>query len=247
MPRRVEDIIRSDRRSVKDSTPEKEKKAEKAPERPRRKEAASDSEAETVPIRKNPTIRVTPPPPRERAKRARSSKASRARKIGVGVFLAVVVIVAGTAYVASTYFSRATFTIVPVSVPIAVNSATVVATATSTAGYLRYETVKYTGAASTTIPAADGTIVSTKAIGTVTLFNSYSKDGQRLIAGTRFMGENGLVYRLSSSVFIPGYTSSGLGVSPGTIRATLVADAAGSQYNMAKNDGGSIMQVNAYQ
>ena len=250
MPRRVEDIIRSERRSVKDvPPPQKEKRAEKAVERPRRRESASDSEAETVPIRRNPNMRITPPPPKERPKRARSAspKGSRAKKIGVGIFLAVVLVVAGTAYVASTYFSRATFTIVPISVPVAANNATIVATATSTPGYLRYEIVKYSGSASTTLPAVDGTSVSTKASGTVTLFNSYAKEGQRLIAGTRFVGENGLVYRLSNSVFIPGYTSSGLGISPGTIKATLVADAAGSQYNTARNESGSILRVAAYQ
>lgn len=246
MPRRVEDIIRSDRRTVRD-IPRPEKPADK----PHRKEQVSDSEAESVPIRRNTTapLHVTPPPPKEppRARRPRASRASKARKIGVGVFLAVILLVAGTAYVASTYFSHATFTIVPVTLPVTATNTTIVVTATTTPGYLRYEVVRYTGSASTTLPAIDGTVVSTKATGTVTLFNSYAKDGQRLIAGTRFAGENGQIYRLSSSVFIPGYTSSGVGTSPGTIRATLVADAAGSQYNMARNDGGSVLHIVAYQ
>lgn len=238
----------SDRRSVRNIPADdaSDRAGQKAVEKARRRSSASESEteAEEVPIKRVNRIRVTPPTPPVRPKRA--SKASRVRKIGVGAFLAVVLVVAATAYIASTYFSRATFTIVPVTLPVAVNSATIVATGTSSPGYVRYEVVKYVGTASTTLPAADGTYISSKAAGTVTLFNTYSAQGQRLIAGTRFATDIGLVYRLSSSVFIPGYTGSGSNISPGTIRASLVADEAGSQYNMAKNDGGADLHVIAY-
>jgi hypothetical protein len=223
MPRRVEDIIRNDRRTVRDIPLEREPKR--------------------IPIQKpSARMRVTPPPPPEPPRRKKASKGGRARKIGFGVFLAIVVLVAGTAYIASTYFSRATFTIVPVTVPVSVSGTTVIATGTSTPGNLRYEVIRYSGSASTTIPATDGTNISTKATGSVTLFNYYSPTGQRLIAGTRFAAENGLIYRLPSSVFIPATKGS----SPGTIKATLVADQAGSQYNMARNDGGIALSIIAY-
>jgi hypothetical protein len=244
MPRRVEDIVPSNRRTVKE-------KAAAPEQKPRTRRPAKDAPAlrddeveDVVPIRKS-NIRVTPPPAAPRPRKA-ASRASKARKIGVGVFAAVVAIVAGTAYVASTYFSHATFTIVPITMPVNVNSTTIVATGTSTPGYVRYQLIPYHGAASTTLPAADGTFSSTKATGTVTLFNSYATQGQRLIAGTRFSDENGLIYRLQSSVVVPGYTSAGGNMSPGTIRATVVADEAGSQYNMAKNDAGTELHVVAY-
>ncbi|HEX7724274.1 MAG TPA: hypothetical protein VF438_00870 [Candidatus Paceibacterota bacterium] len=251
MPRRVEDIVPSNRRTIREIEP-----APRARARARRRatpdkdEREEDAEIkEIIPVRKSNNssgIRVTPPPTAAVSRIRKSSRASKAKKIGVGIVVAVIAIVAGTAYIASTYFSHATFTIVPVTIPITVSSNTIVATGTSTPGYIRYQILKYSGAASTTLPAADGTVTSTKATGSVTLFNAYSTQGQRLIAGTRFAGDNGLVYRLQSSVVVPGYTSSGVNLSPGTIRATVVADEAGSQYNMAKNDGGTDLRVVAY-
>ncbi|MCX6715536.1 MAG: hypothetical protein NT077_00795 [Candidatus Taylorbacteria bacterium] len=244
MPRRVEDIIRSDRRSIR-SIP-----VEKTAERPRRS-SVSRSEAEETPI---PKIRVTPPQHvahREHGDGGpthhhRKSRFSNSRRLWLGIIIAVVVIVAGTAYIASNYFSRATFTIVPVTVPISVSNMTIVATGTSTAGYLKYDIVKYSGVASTTLPATDGPSISTKSSGTVVLYNAYSAQGQRLIAGTRFVSDSGFVYRLAGSVFIPAYTSSNGTTVPGTIRAVVSADNPGVQYNLSKGDGQAMLHIIAY-
>jgi len=224
MPRRVEDIIINDRRSVRSV------RAEKPVERVR------------MPAER---IRVTPPPIKDRPRKA--SRANKAKKISLLAFLAVVLIVAGTAYIASTYFSRATFTIVPVTIPVSVDNVTIVATGTSTSGYLRYEILKYSGVASTSIPAADGQYISAKASGAVVLYNSYSTQGQRLIAGTRFIGENGMTYRLPSSIFIPGYSSTNGSLVPGTIKTAVVADEAGAQYDMARANGTDMLKIAAYQ
>jgi len=248
MPRRVEDILPSNRRTVRDIAPSRRESADSVKPRTRRKEAPVEKDEEVeevVPIRtsnRSSGLRVTPPPPTPRTKKP-ASRGSKAKKIGVGVFIAVVAIVGITAYIASTYFSHASFTIVPVTIPVNVQSSTIVATGTSTPGYVKYQIVKYGGAASTTIPAVDGTVTATKASGSVTLFNSYSTQGQRLIAGTRIAGDNGLVYRLQSSVVVPGYTSVGSNTSAGTVRATVIADEAGAKYNMAKNDGGTDLRV----
>ena len=101
--------------------------------------------------------------------------------------LGVVVLVAVVGFVASTYFSHATFTIVPRSIPVNVNS-TYIAQGTPATGALSYDLVPVQGTASSTVVAVDGPAVSTKAQGKVTLYNAYSAQAQRLIAGTRIAG-----------------------------------------------------------
>jgi len=96
------------------------------------------------------------------------------------------------------------------------------------------------------MPATDGPDIATKSSGTITLYNTYATTGQRLIAGTRFEGNNNLVYHLTSSVIIPGYTKSNNSINPGTIRANIVAERAGSEYNLRKIDFTSTLKIVAY-
>ena len=74
----------------------------------------------------------------------------------------------------------------------------------------------------TTAPAA-------KASGNITVFNSYSAAPVKLIKNTRFQTPDGLVFRTPADVVVPGKTAS----APGQVQVTVVADAVGSQYNVA--------------
>lgn len=221
MPRRIEDIVINDRRSIRSIPLEKAMR-------------------KAAPLHK---IKVAPPPPIQESRKGPRNRNS--RRLWLAIIIAVVLVVAGTALIASKAFSRATFTIVPVTAAVGVSNVTIVATGTSTPGYIKYDVIKYTGTASTTLPAADGPYISTKASGTVTLYNYYGAQGQRLVAGTRFAGDSGLVYRLSSSVFIPAYKGSGSAIVPGTIRAVITADDPGAQYNL-KNDGAMTLKIIAF-
>ncbi len=235
MPRRVEDIVRNERRTIREVSVDKPAR----PKASRSSPSRSESEEE-VPIKR---MKVTPPPTRPVARKDRKSAG---RKMWIIIAAAVIVLVAGTAAVSSIYYSRATFNIVPVSIPVTVSNSTIVATGTSTAGYLKYDTAKFTGVASTTVTAIDGAYTSTKASGQVTLYNSYAAEGQRLLAGTRLSNDSGFVYRLVSSVFVPGYKSSNGNKIAGSLKADVIADKPGAQYNIKKTEGTGELRIIAY-
>jgi hypothetical protein len=150
------------------------------------------------------------------------------------------------AYSSSAYFSRATFTIVAASTDIPVDNVTIVAVGTTTPGYLTYKTEAFKGSDSTTVPASDGPYVSTKATGSVVLYNAYSSLSQRLVAGTRLANDSGLIYRLAGSVVIPGDTTVNGVTLPGKTSAAIVAEAAGASYNISGSDALSDFKIVAY-
>lgn len=250
MPRRVQDIVPGDRRSMKEADIVSKR-------RPRLSEP--DPDEEIIPIHKKslPAARLAPAassvspmrrmpvtPPAEPT-RARRPRGPHNRLKWLLIALGIIVVVGVIGFIASSYYSRATFTIVPKVIPISVNG-TYVAQAVPVTGSLSYEVVTVKGSASSTVPATDGPVVSTKATGKITLYNSFSAATVRLIAGTRFSNEAGLVYRLSSSLVIPGDSTSGGSVVPGKISADLVADQPGQTYNMSKADSSGTLHIVAY-
>jgi hypothetical protein len=84
-------------------------------------------------------------------------------------------------------------------------------------------TYKATGSKST---------VSQKAKGTITIYNEYSNSPQPLIASTRFETSDGKIFRLIKGISVPGTSTSGGETKPGVIEADVVADSAGSEYNI---------------
>ncbi len=235
MPRRVQDIVPGNRRTIRDIPVEKVDKAEKnekkAPEKSEPVKIHRDDRP--IAIRRMP---ITPPPVRRNQKRFP----------WIAGVIGIVIILAGVAFALSGHFARATFTIVPKSVLVQVNGTYVIpAVATASMPYA-YSTVTETGSASTSVPAALGSPVATKAQGTVTVYNAYSPQSQRLVAGTRLADDSGLIYRLTSSIVIPGYTSSGGGIIPGTVSATIVADQPGADYNISRSDPLSDFKIVAY-
>jgi len=76
--------------------------------------------------------------------------------------------------------------------------------------------------------------VTEKATGRITIYNEYEEEEQRLLKETRFESPNGLIYRIPSSVVVPGLTRDATGnVIPGKIEVEVVADKPGEQYNIA--------------
>jgi hypothetical protein len=53
---------------------------------------------------------------------------------------------------------------------------------------------------------------------------------------TRFEASNGKMYRINSSVTVPGLTKTGGKVTPGSVEATVFADQPGDSYNMKLTD-----------
>jgi hypothetical protein len=70
-----------------------------------------------------------------------------------------------------------------------------------------------------------------KARGQVTIKNHYSSNEQPLVATTRLLSDNGKLFRLIESVTVPGMSDEG----PGEIKARVVADEPGSEYNIGES------------
>jgi len=220
MPRRVQDIVPGDRRSIRNISLKNESQNE--PEKTRRKhhdtpETPKES-AQEIPIRR---ILVTPPTHNVHKKKSRG-----------GEWLIIAFIVIGcvviVGWIASEYFSRATFTIVPKSYSIPVNG-TYIAKGTPN-NSLSYELVILTDSASSTVSSVDGPTESTKAQGTVTIYNANTRI-QNLVAGSRLASPDGGIYRLKSSTTVPAAQST---ATPGNITVKVIADVVGSDYNLIK-------------
>jgi len=170
-----------------------------------------------IPVRRIP---VTPPT------HAHKKKSRGGEWLLIAFIVISCVVIAG--WVSSEYFSRATFTIVPKSYSIPVNG-TYIAKGTP-GNSLSYELVILTDSASTTVPSTDGPSESTKAQGTVTVYNANTQV-QNLVAGSRLASPDGRIYRLKSSTTVPAART---GTTPGSITVTVIADVAGADYNLTK-------------
>lgn len=102
----------------------------------------------------------------------------------------------------------------------------------ATDGALAYSAVSVTRSATTTVKAEGTKQVSKQASGTATIYNNFGTAPQRLIANTRFEAPDGKIYRIRSSVTVPGAKKNADGSqSAGSITATLYADSPGAEYN----------------
>ena len=75
-----------------------------------------------------------------------------------------------------------------------------------------------------------------KASGSVVVYNEYSSSSQTLIATTRLQSTDGKIFRLLKNVVVPGTTNIGGTIQPGAIEAEVVADQAGSDFNIDPTD-----------
>lgn len=95
-------------------------------------------------------------------------------------------------------------------------------------GTLPYTLVSSTLQDSQTVQAGGTQDVETKAQGSVTVYNDYSTSPIKLIANTRFQTASGLIFRVPSTVVVPGKS----GTTPGQVSVTVFADQNGQQYNI---------------
>jgi hypothetical protein len=137
----------------------------------------------------------------------------------------------------SMIFSSATVIITPRTAKITFISDTYTAKSTTSGiSDLQYELLNIKQSLGETVNATEEKEVTQKASGKIIIYNNYSTAPQRLINNTRFEANNGKVYRISSSVVVPGTTKTGGQIIPGRIEATVFADQAGDAYNMKLSD-----------
>jgi hypothetical protein len=73
--------------------------------------------------------------------------------------------------------------------------------------------------------------LSAKAQGTVSIYNNYSTQAQKLAIHTKLIDDNGLVYLTDGAVTIPGYKTSNKKIIPGSVSVSISAIASGENYN----------------
>lgn len=134
----------------------------------------------------------------------------------------------------SVIFSSATVTLTPRIQTITFNDDTYTVRSTvSSSTELGFEVLNVKQVLGKTVEATEEKEVSQKASGTIIIYNNYSTVSQRLINNTRFEANNGMVYRINSSVVVPGMKKSGDNtVTPGSVEAVVYADQPGDSYNL---------------
>lgn len=147
-----------------------------------------------------------------------------------GIALGVIVIVGIAFGVVSTFFHRAEVVITPYAFQVTIADTFDAAPNGQT---LSYNTVTFETTLSKEVPSTSSEYSEDRASGTITIFNEYSTQSQRLITNTRFETAEGLIYRVKSPVTVPGYTTSGGDKVPGSIEVTVYADDPGESYNIA--------------
>jgi hypothetical protein len=153
----------------------------------------------------------------------RRRKASRLFWISI---VAVVVVFAVIGLLLSTLFSGASVVVYPRTATI--NPSTELsAQPNAPAGSLSYQVMTISVSGTTSVPASGTQKVSRQASGSITIYNSFSKDSQRLIANTRFEAPDGKIYRIHDSVVVPGMQ----GTTPGSASIMVYADSPGTEYN----------------
>jgi len=101
---------------------------------------------------------------------------------------------------------------------------------------LGFQLVTVTQEAQVTVPATGEQNVNRKARGTIVVYNNATTEAQKLIATTRFQASTGQVYRIVSSVSIPGKQTKAGKVIPGSVEAVVEADQSGDTYNIGLAD-----------
>ena len=81
-------------------------------------------------------------------------------------------------------------------------------------------------------PASSSTIKENKASGIIRVFNAYTTTPQNLLIQTRFVSEDGKLFRTPTKVTIPGKTQEQGKTIPGFVDIEVIAAEAGEDYNI---------------
>lgn len=103
-------------------------------------------------------------------------------------------------------------------------------------GDLQFDYITVGKTASANVTASGQEFVERKATGKIIIYNNFSTTPQRLIKSTRFETPEGLIFRLDNAVNIPGKKIVAGESIPGSVEATVTADATGTKYNISLKD-----------
>lgn len=215
----MQDVVPPERRSIRNVT---------LPNR-----AQSTVEQPNIPVATEERVRVT----RIERQSDQMVKNSDNKGIGFRVLMWVVALIAIILFVATMLmvFAKATITVTPKHIPVTI-ATDIVADQSGSAESIPFETISLGKISNVEVSATGQTFVSEKARGTITIYNNFSTNPQRLVKNTRFATPSGLIYRIESSVTIPGRKVEAGVTVPGSVDALVFADEAGPSYNIASSD-----------
>ncbi len=133
------------------------------------------------------------------------------------------------------FFSGAIVTVTPKHLTVATSTSFIASSdATTTSGTITYQVINLSATDSQVVDSI-GNVTTTpkKASGQIVIFNKYSTAAQTLVTNTRFETTDGLVYRTTEMMQIPGINSAGV---PGSVTVNVVADQTGPKYNIGLVD-----------
>lgn len=158
----------------------------------------------------------------------------RKQSVGTLAFIATILIILIGGSLLTFVFNRATITMTPRHEDLTDFRKTITFAQGSadTSDTVLYTLATTSLSKSKVLTASATKKVEAKATGKIIIYNNYSADPQRLIKNTRFQSTGGKIYRINSSVTVPGKTAT----TPGSIEVTVYADTAGSEYNTAPTD-----------
>lgn len=188
----------------------------------------------------NKSIRQIPLSPEKKKESRRLPKAKGYRKSSnpkFAIWLIAIVALLALFFGVSVLFSSVTLTVKPRLATINFKNETYTAKLDSPAlTDLSYEIIKLDQTVSEKVDATEEKVASQKASGKIVIYNNYSSAVQRFISNTRFEAVNGKIYRIASSVDVPGTKTVNGKTVPGSIEATVYADQPGDSYNLKLTD-----------
>lgn len=155
-----------------------------------------------------------------------------------GLWYIAVACLVGFLFSLSFLFESATVTITAKSVPItydATDKFTAQKDSTNSDDIV-YTVMKLSGDESIKLPGIQSKSQSQYATGTVVLYNAYQVNSYRLVKNTRLASSDGRIYKINSSVNIPGYTKSGGTITPGSTSVAVTAAVPGESGNIEAGD-----------
>jgi hypothetical protein len=175
----------------------------------------------------------TPPPTNYPPYRPTGSSGRPSSWSKIILWSVVVIIVGALAFLVSLLFAQATVKVTPKQGKILLQDTY---EAQKNGADFSFQLMTVEESASTTVPASGTEKVEKKASGKIAIYNNFSTEPQQLVANTRFESKAGKIYRITTAVTVPGQTTKGGEVTPGTVEAEVVAEAAGDSYNLENGD-----------
>ena len=133
------------------------------------------------------------------------------------------------------YFTTATVEVVPKSEAVSVDG-TFVAKKNPMLGEIGYSLMTISKETEESVPGTPGKKIEKRAIGNIILYNNFNSYSRKFLADTRLIAGNGKVYKLQSTVTIPGRTKVNGKFVPGSVQARVYAEKPGAEYNLLLKD-----------